>query len=199
MREVFQIPIKLEDKREAGKFIDFLMSDSDAQEKYLKESNAETTPELRVLNWINDDRLINAVKNNEPENIAKLLFAQNYFVKDIYNTEKQEPAPRGTVLVAALGVAGVFAVAAAVYTQVLTLTNKYMSSTTRFFGASRTSVLTKLTFNAKQNSIITALSVLTDAMFIKKVIDCYEQLLEELGEQVVNAKMVEKDVNILLS
>lgn len=196
MENNFQIPLIKSYAEESEQFVYNLMADKKLQSAFIQNSSDTGSFELRVLNWLNTESFLESIAHKDYQEIANLLFSQNDIVKRVYKSSEDKPEPRGALAVAVVGVAGLFIVAAALATEIVSNTNRYLATTTKFWGA-RSTALTKLTFNSDQKALITALNVTTDSNFVNNVIENYNQLLQKLSTELNNATSCKSAPNLV--
>jgi len=197
MRISFEIPVGKEQQSDSQKYVEKLMNNKKMQKEFLSDKSNLDLPEVRVLKWLNYEPLLESIKNKDYISVAKLLFDQKHHLKSM--SEGEETARAGVVFMVPVAVAGLFTVAAAAHTQVVALTNKYVSSSTQFFGAIKTTTIAKLRFDANQKSLFIAVSGIADAEFMIKVIEFYEVLLNEHAKKLLEKYMPDKGTLLNLS
>lgn len=142
-------------------------------------------PEVEAIKWVHHPKFSEGLDTQNPSKIAELLFEQNDFLKSDFQDD--EVSPRSVV--AAVGVAVVAAVtlAAALHVEVLTVSNRYMTTTTKVWGRTSLTWIDKVLLTYDQNNILLAIKMTCDDKFIDEIIKCYRASLIKYAKSLTNS------------
>lgn len=183
----FELKVSEEDMLNSKKNISNLL---EKENHFLRDPNnplySINSPEVAAIKWIHHPKFAEGLDRQTPSKIAELLFEQNDFLKNDF--QEDETSPRSIVAAVGIAVAAAVTLAAALHVEVLTVSHRYMTTSTKVWGRTSLTWLDKVLLNYDQNNILLAIKMTCDDKFIEEIIKCYRESLIKYAESLTNSR-----------